>query len=123
MIIMGPAALCHRSHKFKDCMWDSAKDPYTSFCTWLCAFGRIIANYNVGPQLERFLNLFLVHDPQAATMQPSFLSDLRLSLSDELLNGLIQGSRVTRHPLPLSMDGQSEAMGETLGSQACSTTS
>ena len=75
--------------KFKDCMWDSVKDPYMSFCIWLCLFGRIVANYNVGPQLERFLDLFLLCNPQAATTQPSFLSDPRLSLSDELLNGLI----------------------------------
>ena len=109
--------------KFKDCVWDSAKDPYTSFRTWLCVFGGIVANYNVGPQLERFLDLFLVRDPQAATTQPSFLSDPRLSLSDELPNGLIRGSRVTRHPSPLSMGGRSEATGETLGSEARSTTS
>jgi purine-nucleoside phosphorylase len=43
----------------------------------------------VGPQLETFLDLFLLRDPQAATMQPSFLNDPRLSLEDELLNGLI----------------------------------
>ena len=59
--------------KFKDCVWDSAKD--TSFRTWLCVFGGIVANYDVGPQLERFLDLFLLRDPQAATTQPSFLSD------------------------------------------------
>ena len=109
--------------KFKDCVWDSAKDPYTSFRTWLCVFGRIVANYNVGPQLERFLDLFLILDPQAATTQPSFLSDPRLPLSDELPNGLIRGSRVTRHPSPLSMGGRSEATGVTLGSEVRSTTS
>ena len=55
--------------KFKDCVWESAKHPSMTFCTWLCIFGRIVANYNVGPQLERFLDLFLVRDPQAATTQ------------------------------------------------------
>ena len=46
--------------KFKDCVWDSAKDPYTvsSFRTWMCFFGGIVDNYNVGPQLERYLDLF-----------------------------------------------------------------
>ena len=109
--------------KFKDCMWDSAKDPYTPFRTWLCFFGRVVANYNVGPQLERFLDLFLLHDPQAATTQPPFLSDPRLSLSDGLPNGLIRGSNVTRHPSPFSVGDRSEATGETLGSEARSTTS
>ena len=118
----GPIAM-PQQQKFKDCVWDSAKDPYTSFRTWLCVFGGIVANYNVGPQLERFLDLFLVCDPQAATTQPSFLSDPRLSLSDELPNGLIRGSNVTRHQLTLSMGGRSEATGETLGSEARSTTS
>ena len=109
--------------KFKDCVWDSAKDPYTSFRTYLRVFGGIVVNYNVGPQLERFLDLFLLRDPQAATTQHSFLSDPRLSLSDELPNGLIRGSNVTRHPSPLSMGDRSEATGETLGSEARSTTS
>ena len=61
--------------KFKDCVWDSAKDPYTvsSFRTWMCFFGGIVDNYNVGPQLKRLLDLFLIRDPQAATTQPSFL--------------------------------------------------
>ena len=109
--------------KFKDCVWDSAKGPGTSFRTWLCVFDGIVANYNVEPQQERFLDLFLLSDPQAATTQPSFLSDPRLSLSDELPNGLIRGSNVTRHPAPLSMGDRSEATGETLGSEARSTTS
>ena len=109
--------------KFKDCVWDSMEDPYTSFCTCLCVFGRIVANCNMGLQLERFLGLFLVCDPQAATMQPSFLSDLRLSLIDKPSSGHTHGSKVTHHPSPLSMGGQSEATGETLGSEAHSTTS
>ena len=108
--------------KFKDCVWDSAKDPYTSFRTWLCVFGGIVANYNAGPQLESFLDLFLVRDPQAATTQPSFLSDPRLSLG-EPSGAHAQGSNVTRHPSPLSMGGRSEATGETLGSEVRSTTS
>jgi hypothetical protein len=108
--------------KFKDCVWNSDKDPYTSFRTWLCVFGGIVANYNVGPQLERFLDLFLVRDPQAATTQPSFLSDPRLSLG-EPSGAHAQGSNVTRHPSPLSMGGRSEATGETLGSEVRSTTS
>ena len=49
--------------KFKDCVWNSDKDPYTSFRTWLCVFGGIVANYPVGPQLERFLDLFLCPKP------------------------------------------------------------
>ena len=111
--------------KFKDYVrvWDSAKDPYTSFRTWLCVFGGIVANYNVGPQLERFLDLFLLRDPQVATTQPSFLSDPRLSLSDELPNGLVRGSNATRHLSPLSVGDRSEATGETLGNEARSTTS
>ena len=104
--------------EFKDCVWDSAKDPYTSFRTWLCVFGGIVANYNVGPQLERFLDLFLLRDPQAATTQSSFLSDPRLSLGDELPNGLIRGSTViTRHESPLSMGERSGVTGDTLGSE------
>ena len=61
----------------KDCVWESAKDPQNTFCTWLCIFGGIVANYNVGPQLEMFLaiDLFLLRDPQAATTQPSFLTE------------------------------------------------
>ena len=111
--------------KFKDCVWKSAKDPTNTFRTmaWLCIFGGIVANYDVGPQLERFLDLFLLRDPQAATTQPSFLTDPRLPLADELPNGLIRGSHVTRHPSPLSMGGRSEATGETLGSEVRSTTS
>jgi hypothetical protein len=108
--------------KFKDCVWNSDKDPYTSFRTWLCVFGGIVANYPVGPQLERFLDLFLVRDPQAATTQPSFLSDPRLSLG-EPSGAYAQGSNVTRHQSPLSMGGRSEATGETLGSEVRSTTS
>ena len=92
------SGLMPQQPKFKDCMRDSVKDPYTSFCTWLCVFGGIVTNYNVGLQLERFLNMFLIHTPQAAMAQPLFLSDLRLSLSDELLNGLIsqQGAHSQR---------------------------
>ena len=37
--------------------------------------------------------------------------------------GLTRGSNVTRHPSPLSMGDRSEATGETLGSEARSTTS
>jgi hypothetical protein len=77
-----------------------------SFRTWLCVFGGIVANYNVGPQLERFLDLFLVHDPQAATTQPSFLSDPRLALTSEPSSAHARGSNVTRHPSPLSMGGR-----------------
>ena len=119
----GPIAM-PQQQKFKDCVWDSAKGPYTPFRTWLCVFGGIVANYNVGPQLESFLDLFLLHDPQAATTQPSFLSDPRLSLGDELPNGLIRGSTViTRHQSPLSSGDRSGVTGETLGSEARSTTS
>ena len=87
----GTSGLMPQQPKIKDCMWDSAKDPYMSFRTWLymCAFGGIVANYHVGPQLERFLDLFLIHDPQAATTQPLFLSDLRLALTDEHTYGII----------------------------------
>ena len=109
--------------KFKDCVWESAKDPQNTFRSWLCIFGGIVANYNVGPQLERFLHVFLLRDPQAAATQPSFLTDPRLSLSDELPNGLIRGSHNTRHESPLSMGGCSKATGETLGSEVRSTTS
>ena len=51
--------------------------------------------------------------------------DPRLSLGDELPNGLIRGSHVTRarHESPLSMGDRSEATGDTLGSEARSTTS
>ena len=104
--------------KFKDCVWDSAKDPCTSFRTWLCVFGGIVANYNVGPQLERFLDLFLVRDPRAATTQPSFLSDPRLAFTSGPSSAHARGSNVTCHPSPLSMGGRSEATGETLGSEA-----
>ena len=111
--------------KFKDRVWESVKDPQNTFCTWLCIFGGIVAhaNCNAGPQLERFLDLFLLCDPQAATMQPLFLTDLMLSLLDALPNGLIQGSHITRHESPLSMGGRSEATGKTLGSEVCSMTS
>ena len=111
--------------KFKDCVWESAKDPQNTFRTmiWLCIFSGIVANHNVGPQLERFLDLFLLCDPRAATTQPSFLMDPRLSLGDEPPNGLIRGSHVTRHESPLSVGDCSEAMGDTLGSEARSTTS
>ena len=90
---------------------------------WLCIFGGIVANYNVGPQLERFLDLFLLRDPQAATTQPSFLNDPRLSLDDELPNGLIRGSNVTRHESPLSTGDRSSVTGDALGSEARSTAS
>ena len=59
-----------------------------------------------------------MRDPQAATSQPSFLSDPRLPLTDEPASGLTQGSNATRHPSPLPMGGRSEAAGETLGSEA-----
>ena len=77
--------------QFKDCVWESAKDPLNTFRTWLCIFGGIAANYGHGvwPQPEWFLDLFLLRDPQAATTQPSFLNDPRLSLGDELMNGLM----------------------------------
>ena len=77
----------------------------------------------MGLQLERFLDLFLLRDPQAATTQPSFLNYPRLSLGDELSNGPIRDSHVTRHKSPLSMGDRSETTGETLGSEVCSTTS
>ena len=77
----------------------------------------------MGPQLERFLDLFLLRDPQAATTRPSFLNDLRLSLGDELPNGLIRGSIITRHQSPLSQGDRSGATGDTLGSEVRSTTS
>ena len=50
----------------------------------------------MGPQLERFLDLSLKRDPQAATTytRPSFLDDPRLPLGDELPNGLIRGSNI-----------------------------
>ena len=85
--------------KFKGCVWESAKDSLNTFRTWLCIFGGIVANYTVGPQLERFLDLpvFLLRDPEAATTQPSFLNDPRLPLGDELPNGIIRGSVITRH--------------------------
>ena len=81
------------------------------------------ANYNVGPQLERFLDAFLKRDPQEATARPSFLDDPRPSLGDELANGLIRGSIVTRHQSPLSMGNRSGGSGDTLGSEARSVTS
>ena len=65
--------------------------------SWLCIFGGTVATYGVGPHLERLVDLFLLRDPQAATTQPSFLNDPRLSLGDELLNGIIRGSHITRH--------------------------
>ena len=75
-------------------------------------------------QPERgFLDPFILCDPQATTTQPLFLTDPRLSLSDELPSGLIRGSHVTRHESPLSMGGRSEATGETLGIEVRSTTS
>ena len=66
--------------KFKDCVWDSAKDSYTvesasTFRTWLCIFGGIVTNVNTAaePQLERFLDLLLNRDPQAATTRSPFV--------------------------------------------------
>ena len=75
--------------------------------------------------MERFLDLFLLRDPQVATTQPSFLNETRLSLRDELLNGLIRGSIITQHQSPLSQGDRSNsgAMGDTLGSEVRSTTS
>ena len=97
--ILGPMP---QQPKFKDCGWESAKDPLNTFRTmsWLCIFGEIVANYGVGPQLERFLDLFLLRDPQAATTKPSFLNDPRLSLGDEPPNVLIRGSHVTLLCIP-----------------------
>ena len=50
--------------EFKDCVWESAKGPYTTFRTWLCIFGGIVdvVNYTVGPQQERCLDLFYTHN-------------------------------------------------------------
>ena len=111
--------------KFKDCVWESAnsKCPSTTFRTCLCIFGGIIANYSVGPQLERFLDLFPKRDPQAATTRPSFLDDPRLSLGDEPASASFHGSRVTRHQSPFSQGARSGVTGDTLGSEARSTTS
>ena len=109
--------------KFKDCVWESAKDLSTTFRTCLCIFGGIVANYNVGPQLERFLDLFLKRDPQATTTRPSFLDDPRLSLGEEPESASFHGSRVTRHQSPLSQGDRFGATGDTLGSEAHSTTS
>ena len=111
--------------KFKDSVWDSTKGPYTmsSFRTWLCIFGGIVANYAVGPQLERFLDLFLKRDPQAATARPSFLYDPRLSLGDEPASARFHGSNVTRHQSPRSQGDRSGVTGDTLGSETRSTTS
>ena len=41
--------------KFKDGVRESPKDPQNTFRTmsWMCTSGGIIANYNLGPQLER----------------------------------------------------------------------
>ena len=79
--------------------------------------------YNVGPQLEKFLDLFLKHDPQAATTRPSFLDDPRLSLGDEPASASFHGSWVTRHQSPLSMGDRSGVTGDTLGSEARSVNS
>ena len=119
---MGPLVQCHSSKlKFKYCMWNSAKDPSTSFRTWLCIFGGIVANYAVGPQLESFLDLLLKRDPQAATTRPSFLDDPRLSLGDEPASTSFHGSHATRHQSPLSQGDRSNVTGDTLGSKARST--
>ena len=85
--------------KFKDRVCDSAKAPYTmsSVRTWLCILGRAVANYAVGLQLERFLDLFLKHNPQAATTRPSFLDDPRLALGDGPVSANFHGSHVTSH--------------------------
>ena len=111
--------------EFKDCVWESAKDPTNTFRTmsWLCIFGGIVVNYGVGLSLKRLLDLFLLRDPQAATTQPSFLNDPKLSLDDELPNGLIRGSHITRHESPLSMGDRPSVTGDTPGSKARSTTS
>ena len=104
-------------------MWNSAKDPSTSFRTWLCIFGGIVANYAVGPQLESFLDLLLKRDPQAATTRPSFLDDPRLSLGDEPASTSFHGSHATRHQSPLSQGDRSGVTGDTLGNEARTTTS
>ena len=109
--------------KFKDCVWGSAKGPYTSFRTWLCIFGGIVANCAVGPQLERFLDLFLKREPQAATTRPSFLDDPRLSLGEEPASASFHGSNVTCHLSPVSQGDRSGVTGDTPGSEARSTTS
>ena len=87
--------------KLKACVWDSAKDHHTMSSFWLWTFGGIVANYPVGPQLERFLDLFLKLDPQAATTGPSFLDDPRLSLEDEPTSERRGGLNFTRHKAPL----------------------
>ena len=51
--------------EFKGCVWESAKGPSATSRAWLCIFGGIVSNYNVGPQLERFLIPYLKRDPQA----------------------------------------------------------
>ena len=69
------------------------------------------------------MDKFLKRDPQVATTRPSFLEYPRLSLGDELSNGLIRGSIITRHQSPLSMGDRSGVTGDTLGSEAHSVTS
>ena len=34
--------------EFKDCVWESTKGPSTTSRAWLCIFGGIVGNYNVG---------------------------------------------------------------------------
>ena len=53
MTIMGPLVLCHSSQSLKTACGEARRIRARPFArTWLCIFDGIVANYNVGPQLE-----------------------------------------------------------------------
>ena len=63
--------------KFRDCAFDSTKDP-TYFRTWLRLISGIVRTIQGGAQLEKFLDNYLLREKHVSATRPAFLDDPRL---------------------------------------------
>ena len=77
--------------KFKECVFDSDKDP-KYFRLWVRLLSGIIRNIPGGAALENFLDHYLKRDLHTSSTRPSFLDDDELALGDHATNGGIQAS-------------------------------
>ena len=67
--------------KFKDCVFDSSKEP-EAFRVWLRLISGLVMSIANGVWLETFLDNFLGRNPFQSSTRPAFLNDPALALAD-----------------------------------------
>ena len=120
---MGPAVLCHSSQSSKTACGTRRRIPIHPFAHGCVSLAESSPTTTWARNWKGFstCSWYAIH--RQPRRSPRFYQIRGCHLPTNLRVGTSRGSNVTRHPSPLSMGGRSEATGETLGSEARSTTS